>query len=76
MTYLKCDVLLLADTFENFRDMCLENYELDPAHYISCPSLAWDVALKKSGVKLEQVSDIKIMDIIERHKKGGLCVCR
>ncbi|CAB4030512.1 Gastrula zinc finger [Paramuricea clavata] len=40
--YLETDVLLLADVFENFRKTCLENYKLDPAHYISAPSLSWD----------------------------------
>ncbi|CAB3984674.1 Gastrula zinc finger, partial [Paramuricea clavata] len=47
--YLETDVLLLADVFENFRRTCLENYKLDPAHYISAPSLSWDAFLKQSG---------------------------
>jgi len=73
LAYLKCDVLLLSDIFENFRNTCLSNYNLDPANYISAPSLAWDAMLLKTGVKLEQISDIKILDIIERQKRGGLC---
>ena len=32
--YVKSDTLLLADVFENFRDMCLKEYELDPAHFL------------------------------------------
>ena len=40
--YLKSDVLLLADVFENFREACLDNYTLDPCHYITSPGLAWD----------------------------------
>jgi hypothetical protein len=47
--YLETDVLLLADVFENFRRTCMENYKLDPAHYVSAPSLSWDAFLKKSG---------------------------
>ncbi|CAB3977707.1 Gastrula zinc finger [Paramuricea clavata] len=47
--YLETDVLLLADVFENFRRTCLENYKLDPAHYMSAPSLSWDAFLKQSG---------------------------
>ena len=45
MTYLNCDVLLLADVFENFRITSLETYELDPAHYFSAPAIAWDALL-------------------------------
>ena len=39
--YVQSDTLLLADVFENFRDKCLEIYELDPAHFLSAPGLAW-----------------------------------
>ena len=57
LTYLKCDVLLLADVFENFRKTCYNYYGLDPANYISAPSLAWDAMLLKTEVELEQISD-------------------
>ena len=50
--YLKSDVLLLADVFENFRKMCLEIYELDPTKFILAPRLAWQAALKKTQVKI------------------------
>ena len=43
--YNQVDVLLLADVFENFRDICIKNYKLDPAHYYTAPGLAWDAAL-------------------------------
>ena len=45
--YLASDVYLLADVFENFRDMCLDYYEVDPAHYYPSPNFAWDAMLKR-----------------------------
>ena len=53
--YLKTDVLLLADVFENFRKVCLKNYHLDPAHYYSSPGLAWDAMLKMTNVSFELI---------------------
>ena len=47
--YLKSDVLLLADVFENFRATCLKHYNLDPAHYYTSPGLAWDACLRETG---------------------------
>ena len=44
--YNQVDVLLLADVFENFRNICIKNYKLDPAHYYTALCLARDVALK------------------------------
>ena len=51
--YVQSDTLLLADVFENFRDMCLKEYELDPAHFLSLPGLAWQACLKKTNIELE-----------------------
>ena len=47
------DTLLLADVFDNFRNKCMEIYELDPAHFLSAPGLVWQTCLKKTEVKLE-----------------------
>ena len=46
--YVQSDTLLLAEVFENFRNKCIEIYELDPAHFISAPGLAWQAFLKKT----------------------------
>ena len=69
--YLETDVLLLADVFENFRRTCLENYKLDPAHYVSAPSLSWDAFLKKSGENIELVSDMDMFQFFEKGMRGG-----
>ena len=71
--YLKTDVLLLADVFENFRKVCLKNYHLDPAHYYSSPSLAWDAMLKMTNVSLELMQDRDMHVIIDKSARGGMC---
>ena len=48
------DTLLLVDMFENFRDKCIEVYELDPAKFLSPPGLAWQACLKKTKVRLNR----------------------
>ena len=51
--YVQSDTLLLTDAFENFRNKCIQIYELDPAHFLSAPGLAWQACLKKTGLRLE-----------------------
>ena len=55
--YLKSDLLLLANVFENFRKMCFKTYQLDPVKFISSPGLAWQAVLQKTEVKLELLTD-------------------
>ena len=55
--YLKCDVLLLADMFEKFRNNNLNNYRLRPSHYLSAPGLSWDAIRKITKIELELISD-------------------
>ena len=70
--YLKSDVLLLADVFENFRKTCLKHYNLDPAHYYTSPGLAWDACLKETGQQLELLHDYDILMMFERGIRGGI----
>ena len=51
--YVQSDTLLLADVFNNFRDMCIKEYELGPAHFLSLSGLAWKACLKKTNIELE-----------------------
>ena len=70
--YLKSDVLLLTDVFETFRDVCLKNYELNPAWYYTVPGLAWDAALKKIKVELELLTDPDMLLMFEKGIRGGI----
>ena len=66
------DVLLLADVFENFRDVCCKNYGLDPAWYFTSPGLAWDAALKMTDVELELMSDYDMLLMVKHGIRGGV----
>ena len=70
--YNETDVLLLADVFESFRDLCLKIYSLDPAHYFTAPGLAWDACLKITKVVLELLSDPDMLLMFERCIRGGI----
>ena len=70
--YLKSDILLLADVFENFRKACQQYYELDPAHYFTTPGLSWDAMLKMTETKLELMSDVDMFQFIEKGMRGGI----
>ena len=54
--YVQSDTLLLAYIFENFRNKCIEIYELDPAQFLSAPGLAWQACLKKERSKIRIVN--------------------
>ena len=71
--YVQSDTLLIADIFENFRDKCIEIYELDPAHFLFAPGLARQACLKKTNVKLELLTDIDMLLMVEKGIRGGIC---
>ena len=71
--YVQSDTLLLADVFENFRNTCLEAYELDHAHFLSLPGLAWQACLKKMSIELELLTDYDMLLMVEEGIRGGIC---
>lgn len=73
--YLKTDVLLLTDIFENFRDSSITLYELDPAHYYTLPGYSWDCMLKYTGVRIELLTNIDQLMFVERGLRGGITQC-
>ena len=71
--YLRTDVLLLTDVFENFRDLCLEYYELDPAHYLTLPNFAWDAMLLKTKHVIYPITNKEMYEFVEKGLRGGMC---
>ena len=70
--YLKCDVLLLADVFEKFRNSSSKNYGLCPSHYLSAPAISWDAMLNMAKVELERISDADMHLFFEKDMRGGV----
>ena len=69
--YVQSDTLLLAEVFNNFRDMCIKEYELDPAHFLSLPGLVWQTCLKKT-----KITDYDMLLMVEEGIRGGICHSR
>ena len=70
--YLECDIRLLADVFENYRNLSMKIYGLDPVCYITSPSLAWDAMLKMTKVEIELISDRNMYDFFMNSIRGGV----
>ena len=71
--HVQCDTFLLADVFENFRNMCLNEYGLNPARFLSAPGLPWQVCLKETKVELELLTDIDMLLMVEKGTRGEIC---
>ena len=70
--YLRTDVVLQANMFEAFRDTCLKHYKLDPAHFYTSPGLAWKACLKRTGIKLELLTDPDMLLMFEWGIRGRI----
>jgi hypothetical protein len=64
----------LADAFENFRDVSMSTYGLDPAHYLTTPSLTWDACLKFTNIELQLLIDPEMFVFVESGMRGGISV--
>ena len=67
------DTLLLADVFDKFRNMCLEICDRDPSKFLSALGLAWQAVLKKTKLKLDLLTDIDMLLMVEKGIRGGIC---
>lgn len=70
--YLKSDVLILADFFEKFREICMNSYGLEAVHYMSSPGIAWHAMLKMTKVEMELFQCPLMHDFIEKGIRGGV----
>ena len=70
--YLLTDVNLLTDVFEEFRNLCINTYKLDPVNYYTSPRLSWDALLKKTNIDLELLTDYDMHLLVEKGLRGGI----
>ena len=70
--YVQSNTLLLADVFENFWNTCFEIYEIDPSRFFTALVLAWQAALKNAKVKLDLITDIDLLLMVEKGVRGGI----
>ena len=70
--YLRTDVILISNIFEKFREVCIENYGLDPAHFYTTPGLAWQACLKKTGITLDLITNPDMLLMFKRGIRGEI----
>ena len=70
---MKADITLLYELFEDFRKLAMRERQLDPAHYLTAPSLANDMLYHMTGKRIENITDIDMLLMFENAKRGGTC---
>ena len=71
--YVQSNTLLFVDVFENFRKQCTEIYELEAAFFLSASRLSWQACLKKTEIRLELLTNIDMLLMVEKGTRGGIC---
>ena len=64
---------MIGDVSENVRNKCIEIHELDPANFLFASGLAWQACLKKTEIKLELLTDVDMLLMVEKEIRGGIC---
>ena len=67
------DICLLADVFQAFRNNSLDEYQLDPAYFVSAPKLAWNALLKHIDRPIPLITDPEMYRMIQPNMRGGIC---
>ena len=70
--YVQSDIMVLADVFENFSNNCINIDKLDPAYYLSAPSLSWQSGLTMTGKTLDLLTDENMLLLFEKGMRGGI----
>ena len=74
--YAQSDILLLANVLENFRNICLKIYKLDPEKFLSAPRLAWQAALKLdflTDIDMLLMVEVEMLLMVEKDIRAGIC---
>ena len=70
--YVQCDTRQVAHNFEQFRTLCLKEYELDPTYFCTTPGLAIEACLKMTDIKIELLTNIDMVLMFEKGLRGGI----
>ena len=72
MLYLKMDVLLLGDVFENFVEKSTLMYGINPLYSYSAPGYTWKAGLKLTNIELDYIREKILLLLLEKSIRGGI----